>query len=200
LDFHSSPPRQIDVLKEFFNLNLKFPDQVFSNASVPAPGGSGYHLAVWANQSRNQNLYLYHAENGHVSVYQPKSQAVVIFPDGQWTPMTRIEDIGQAEDILSLDWVDSARAPVDIRVSGHLPRGYPRLDVQYLPGTAQLLLDSSNGVSLVSVPDGKLLHFWQTGSGGSNSPYLSVSPDGKTALSIVEGQGIFQIPLGVSTP
>jgi hypothetical protein len=76
LDFHSSPPRQIDVLKEFFNLELKFPDQISSNASVPSPGGSGYHLAVWANHPRNQNLFLYHSENGQVSVYQPKSQAI----------------------------------------------------------------------------------------------------------------------------
>jgi hypothetical protein len=196
LDFHSSPPRQINVMKEIFNLELKFPDQISSNASIPTPDGSDYHLAVWANHPHNQDLYLYHEENGQISVFQPKGQVVLIFPDGQWTPMTRIEGSGQAQDILSLYWADSTRAPVDIQVNGHQPRGYPLLHVNYLPGTSQLLLDSSNGVSLVSVPDGKLLHFWQTGSGGSNSPYLTVSPDGKTALSSVDGEGIFQIPLG----
>jgi hypothetical protein len=195
LDFHSSPPRQIDVMKELFNLELNFPDQISSNASIPSRDGSGYHLAVWANHPHNQDLYLYHSENGQISVYQPKGEAVLIFPDGQWTPMTRIEGAGQAQDILSLYWVDSARVPVEIRINGHQPRGYPLLDVRYLAGTSQLLLDSSNGVSLISVPDGKLLHFWQTGSGGSNAPYLTVSPDGKTALSIAEGEGIFQIPL-----
>jgi hypothetical protein len=194
-DFHSNPPRQIDVMKEFFNLELKFPDQISSNASILSSDGNGYHLAVWANHPNNQDLYLYHAENGQISVYQPKDQAVLIFPDGQSTPMTKIEGTGQVQDILSLYWVDSNQVPVDIKVNGHQPRGYPRLDVHYLPGTSQLLLDSSNGVSLVSVPDGKLLHFWQTGSGGSSTPYLTISPDGKTALSIAEGEGIFQIPL-----
>ena len=190
LDFHSSPPRQIDVMKEVFNLELNFPDQISSNASILSSDGNGYHLAVWANHPHNQNLFLYHAENGQISVYQPKDQAVLIFPDGQWTPMTRIEDIGQAQGysfagigLTRPGFRSISRLAVINRADTHawtcaICREH-RSYYWILPMGCRLSAYPMESCSTSGKPALE----------AATAPYLSVSPDGKTALSIARGGG-----------
>jgi hypothetical protein len=195
LDFSTTPPRQVNVIRDLFHLTLAYPDQVSSMSSVTALDGSGYHLLVWANLPADQRLYIYHSENDQLSVLRPRSPAILVFPDGQWERMTQLQPNLPTADQVEFDWVDSTAAPLTIPISGHLPRGYPSLDVRYLPQTSRLLLASSNGVSLLSFPEGELLHFWETGSGRDTAPWLNLSPDEKTALISVQWDGLFSIPI-----
>ncbi len=189
LNLSDNPPRQEDILREVFDLALSYPQEVHSMASLDARDGSGYYLAVWANKGRNQSLYLYQSNSGQVSVYQPSNQALLILPDGQWLYMTALNE-SQA-DVLAV--YRDGEEPLEIAVSGHWPRAYPNLALSVLPGGQRLLLASSNGVSLVSLPGGETLHFWQTGS-GDPYPNLLLSPDGATVLLTAAGKGIFKIP------
>jgi hypothetical protein len=85
---------------------------------------------------------------------------------------------------------------VQIQVTGHQPREYPGLGVVYLPDKSQLLVISSNGVSLIAVPGGERLKFWQTGSGKDPSPWFVHSPNDETVLAVLNGEGIYLIPTG----
>jgi hypothetical protein len=196
IDFRTDPPSQVDVMKELFNLALKVPEQVSSDAAISTKDGQSYHILVRANHSGDKKVYVYHAESGQVSHYQPQDQGVFIFPDGQWTLLPPIESSARKNDLVELYWIDSDRpGPVSIQVAGHLPRGYQMLDVEYLAEKSALLLGSSNGVSMVSVPGGEMINFWRVGSGLDTSPWLQLSPDEKTALFISNGDGIFRIPI-----
>lgn len=196
LDVSSVPPRQIDVIRDLFQLDLTFPDQISSSASLMTKDQTGYHLAVWANHPHNQSLYVYHSEDGQISTYQPEGQtALVIFPDGKWTLMTQMGDVNPSLDQVTLIWPDSSSAPVALTITGHLPRGYPMLCLHYLHETGRLVVSSSNGVSLLNTPGGELLHFWRNSVGRDTSPSLIISPDGKSGLLLAFGEGLYTIPL-----
>jgi hypothetical protein len=76
--------------------------------------------------------------------------------------------------------VDDPQKPTQtLEAVGHTPRNYPILWPRLLPGRAQIALGSSQGVSLVSLPDGELLNFWSLESEGEPNPSLHASPDGR---------------------
>jgi len=195
VDLSTSPARQVEVMREMFHINLVYPDQVFSMAVIRSKDGNNYHICLWVNLTDNKQMYIFHSETQQLSVYTPKSLSVLVFPDGKWERMYGWAEDTTASDLVEIFWIDSDRAPVTIPITGHQPRGYPMLDVRFLSDPSRLLLASSNGVSLVSVPSGDLLHFWQTGSGRDQSPWLQLSPDGKTALLPVQWDGLFNLPL-----
>jgi hypothetical protein len=101
-----------------------------------------------------------------------------------------------AGDAYELIWVDAPDAGSQfITVQGHLPRNYPNLFPRYLPESSQLAFNSSQGVSLVSIPDGETLGFWELAGGGGYSSYV-VPPSAFPALVVVaEGDGLYYIPL-----
>jgi hypothetical protein len=195
VDLATSPARQVDVPRELFHLNLIYPDQVFSMAVIHSKDGNNYHICLWVNLPHDKQMYIFHSENQQLSMYTPKSLTVLVFPDGKWERMYGWAEDTTVSDQVEILWIDSDRAPVTIPISGHQPRGYQMLDVRFLFDPSRLLLASSNGVSMVSVPSGELLHFWQTGSGRDSSPWLKLSPDGKTALLPVQWDGLFDLPL-----
>jgi hypothetical protein len=89
-------------------------------------GPKGLPSGLLGKPPHNQNLYIYHSENGQISAYQPEGQtAVLIFPDGQWTRLTQIGENNPATDQVALIWADSPTAPDTLTVAGHLPRSYP---------------------------------------------------------------------------
>ena len=194
MDFRASPPARTDVIRELMNLDIEYPNQIHGWASLPDKDGSGYHLMVWANHPRNQSLVIYHSETGQRAAFQPGSQVVLLFADGQWLRMFRIDDSDPTTESITLQAVDSASS-LYFQVNGHLPRRYPLLDVQALPEQNRMVLASSNGVSLVQIPGGELLHFWQIDPGSEIGPSLIAAPDGSTVLAVVNGAGIWKIPI-----
>ena len=194
LDLTVTPPRAADLIEEVFDLSLKYPAEVHSMASLADRGG-GYSLVVWVNKPRNQNLYVFQSRTRQVTAYQPGDQALLVLPDGQWLPLWRIAEPAQPADLISFIQAGSAEAaPLEITVAGHLPRAYPQLEIGLLPGAERLVVSSSNGVSLVSLPGGEQLHFWDTG-GTDIAPALVISPDGSAVFSSVNGSGVFRIPV-----
>jgi hypothetical protein len=111
--------------------------------------------------------------------------------------LTKFEANPTYRDEYELVWVDTPEVePRRLVVQGHVPRNYPDLNAEYLPGSSRMVFGSSQGVSLVSIPDGELLGFWEL-EGGSTSPstYVIASPDGKALVAIVERVGLYYIPL-----
>jgi hypothetical protein len=158
--------------------------------------GRGYHLAVRVNHPRNQDVHLYHSETAGVKVLHHEINTILFFPDGEWTELPKWETVPTYQDEYELVWVDTPQDPRRLVAQGHTPRDYPRLYARYLPQSQQIAFSSSQGISLVSVPDGELLCFWEL-AGGESSRYTDVlaTPDGKALVAVAEGDALYFIPL-----
>jgi hypothetical protein len=191
IDFRSDPPKFTDVMRDIFLLDISYPDDIASFA------WEGEHLSVRVNHPRNQGIYIYHPETGKVEIIQPKdANSLLFFPNGEMVEMSKLTLESPAEDRYELIWIDSPESGSRfLTVQGHLPRNYPTLLPRYLPASRRLAFSSSQGISLVSVPDGETLGFWELAGGGGYSSYV-VSPSAYPALVVVaEGDGLYYIPL-----
>jgi hypothetical protein len=197
MDLRSEPPRTIHVLKDIFALDIAYPEEISSMVSIVDQTGEGYHLAVRVNHPRNQDSYLYHSETGSVEILRHEVNTILFFPDGEWTELRNFPEYEDVPDEYELVWVDTpGKETRRLVVQGHTPRDYPTLYVRYLPRSSQMAFSSSQGVSLVSVPDGELLRFWELAGGeGSHYAHLFATPDEKALVAVAEGDGLYLIPL-----
>jgi hypothetical protein len=197
VDLSGSPPQVADLLQETFGLDAAYPNDFTGMASLPDSSGQNYHLLVRLNLPRNQAMYLYHRETGQAQVFRPEANPLVIFPGGELINMRQAANAAPQADEFELYWVDEAREePLRLVVEGHLPRNYPDVQVRYLPKRSQLAFASEQGISLVSLPDGKLLQFWSlAGRSLDTPPYLRVSPGEEGLLVVADFDGLYYIPL-----
>ncbi len=179
IDLEANPTRVSNVFKDLFSLDISFPNDISSLATFPSPTGKSFILAVRINHPRNQNVYIYYSENGKIEILHPSMNALLFFSNGDWTELSKLEDMNHLQDTFELYWPDApVMASQQLAVAGHLPRNYPSLSLKYLADKSQILIGSSQGISLVSMPDGKLLDFWElSGQKYHMQPSLLVSPD-----------------------
>jgi hypothetical protein len=195
-DFTIVPPGVTDVMKDRFSLDLAYPNEISAMDALANPASGDYHLILRANHPRNQAIYMYHSETGQSEILHPEGDALLFFPSGEWTEMTKVEYAPAEGDEYELYWIDAGpREPARLAVQGHLPREDPRLWVRYLPDASQLVFSSQQGVSLVSLPDGRLLRFWELSGGSGLSPAILVAPDERSLIVAAEGEGLYWIPL-----
>jgi hypothetical protein len=156
--------------------------------------GDGYIIVVRANHPHNQDAYLYDSETGKVSIFQSDTSLLFFAPDGALLQSPIWEDTPSYRDEYDLILMDH---PDDVRhlmVEGHNPRSYPQLFPRYLPLSSQMVFNSSQGISLVSLPDGRTIRFW-TPEGDSNYYTVIPSPN-DTSLAITDnGNNLYYIPL-----
>lgn len=122
-----------------------------------------------------QGVYLYASATGQVELFPP-STSLFFSPDGQWLRLPKWEDTPTYRDEYELVWLDETRQTHRLAVEGHTPRSHPQLFPVYLASRAQLVFSSSQGISLVSLPDGETLRFWELASNGiciASSPRLT---------------------------
>ncbi|MCL5995983.1 MAG: hypothetical protein M1546_08000 [Chloroflexi bacterium] len=199
VDFRSDPPTIRNVLRDIFNLDIAYPNDISAMMSCGDRAGKGYHVAVRVNHPRDKALYLYHAETGSSETLHPEGHALLICPDGQRGDLQQREDNPTYRDEYELIWVDAPGKPVShFAVQGHTPRNYPMLHVTYLPVSDQLAFGSSQGVSLNALPGGETLAFWTLG--GGISTYLLVPTDGNALVAVVDRIGLYYLPLPSPSP
>jgi hypothetical protein len=190
IDFRTDPPKFTDVLREIFLLDISYPNDISTFA------WEGEHISIRVNHPRNQGIYIYHPETGQVDIIQPKDAGpLFFFPNGEMVEMANYL-AEPSEDKYELIWVDAPDMPTQtITLQGHLPRNYPNLFPRYLPNSEQLVFGSSQGVSLVSIPDGETLGFWELAGGGGYSSYVVPSPAYPALVVVADGDGLYYIPL-----
>jgi len=193
----ADPLKTTNVLKDLFSLDVTL-NNVSTWASVPGPATDGYHLVVRVDHPRNQAVYLYHSETGTVEVLHPEAGQLLVFPDGQFVETVKMAGTPPpAAEKMDVVWVDApGKAALQIPVQGHSPRNDLWLRATYLPSASQLVLSSSQGISLVALPGGELLRFWSLAGRINNlTPWAQVSPDGRSLAAAVEGTGLYFIPI-----
>ena len=179
IDLAGAEPRVIMVLPDLFGLDLVYPDDFSADTSVADEAAGTYHIAFKVNTASDHATYLYHSESGKVEKLPLEGYTYLLFPDGDFEFLPGGEDVPPYTDEFDLVWVDDPGKGIrHLSVAGHAQRSYPILWPRLLPSRSQLAFTSSQGVSLVSIPDGQLLNFWSLEGGGEPSP-PALSPDGK---------------------
>jgi len=105
------------------------------------------------------------------------------------------EDTPSYRDEYEMVWMDQPGETRRLVVEGHVPRSQPQMFPRYLPASSQLVFNSSQGVSLVSIPDGKTIRFWELAGGGGFSSRVYASPLGEALVVVDDGDGLYYIPL-----
>lgn len=195
VDFSADPPEVTNVLADLFGLDADYPNEVSAAGSFIDPEEGGYYLAVRLNHPRNQATYLYDSETGGVHVYEHENHTLLLFPDGQMMELARQETLPDMRDEYDVVRVEAPEASQPrLVLTGHTPREYPHLRFEYLAGRSQLAVGSRHGVSLVSLPDGELLAYWElTGEGFLQ--WLTAAPDGTSIVAVEDYSGLYHMPL-----
>jgi len=196
LDFSTSPLQTTDVMRDLFSLDLDYPGAISAAGSYRILGEEGYHLVVRTNHPRNQAVHLYHSQDNRVEILHPSTHALLLLPDGEAVGLPRLESSPEAGDAYELYWAGAgSQEPIHLDVEGHLPREYPGLSLQYLPHSSRLAVASQQGVSLIALPQGELLRFWDLAEGSGINPYVFTDPDERALIVMVEERGLYWIPL-----
>lgn len=180
VELSAEAPQVISVLPELFGLDLPHPDEFSASSSVGDPAAGSYHIAFKVNTSEDKATYLFHSESGEVEVIPLVGHTYLIYPDGDFEPLFLAEDEPSYTDEFDLVWVDDPEKGIThLSVAGHTPRDYPILWPRLAPNLPAIAFASSQGVSLVSIPDGQLLEFWELQGLAASSPTTRLSPDGR---------------------
>jgi hypothetical protein len=194
MDLCADPPQTTDLIGDIFLLDAEYPTDFSSLDFLPNLTGDGYYVGVRANHPRNQGVYLYASAAGQVELFQHDTDSLFFFPGGQWLRLSKWEDTPTYRDEYELIWMDENRATHRLVVEGHTPRSYPQLFPVYLPSRAQLVFSSSQGISLVSLPDGETLRFWEP-AGRPDFYQVLPTPDEAALVVVADGDGLYYIPL-----
>ncbi len=192
-DFSADQVTFANVLEDIFGLDIKFPDDISASGSHLV--GGDYYLAVRLNHPRNQSTYLYSSRTGQKYVYDHEHHTLLIFPDGYLMEMPKLETTPTYRDEYDVVMVDTPEtAHPRLILTGHTPREYPHLSLEYLPGSSQLAVASAHGISLVSLPDGEMQAYWSL-VGDGFSPWVIASPDGSALVAVKDLGGLYYISL-----
>jgi hypothetical protein len=196
MDFHSEPPALTDVLRDIFLLDIAYPYDIWGMDTVLSQDGEVYFIGVQLNHPNNKDAYVYSSETRQVEVFHHDVSTLIFFPDGQWMRLLKWEDPPAFRDEYALVWMHQLNDETRLKAEGHVPRAHPQMIPSYLSAISQLVFSSSQGISLVSIPDGNTTGFWEL---ASNADYFSVipSPNGEALAIASDGDGLYYIPLSV---
>jgi hypothetical protein len=195
MDFNTNPPTSTNVLADIFEVDVKFPYEISASGSFVDPNVHGYFLAFRLNHRRNQATYLYDSLNGHVRVYDHEYHTLLIFPNGYLMEMPRQEMVPTYRDEYDIVLVGQPETVQPrLKLEGHTPREYPHLSLVYFEKTSQLAVASEQGVSLVSLPSGKMDAYWEL-MGEGYAPWVVAAPNGSALIAAKDFGGLYYIRL-----
>ena len=174
--------RMTPVLEDLFGLDLLSPGEITAHGSYGDPQRGVYYLTLATRSPQERALYIYHSDGNRVEELPHDLDTFLFLPTGEADNMHILEDPPSFTDVFQLVWVDHpTRQNQLLTVQGHIPRQYPLITHAWDPDTQRMAFGSTQGVSLVSIADGRLIEFWNL-EGAQDSGYtrLSLSPDGKT--------------------
>lgn len=194
MDLRADPPTVTDLVGDVFWLDVAYPADFSSVDVLAASAGGGYYIGARVNHPRHQAAYLYASETGQVQVFGHDVHTLLFFPGGRWMRLPKWEDTSTERDEYELVWMDQPGQTRRLVVEGHLPRSHPQIFPRYLPATSQLVVSSSQGISLISLPEGRTVRFWELASGGYSSDVYP-SPREDALVAAVAGDGLYYLPL-----
>lgn len=195
VDFSVDPPATTNILADIFEVDVKFPDEISTWGSYVNPNGDGYYLAVRLNHPRNQATYLYDSRSKQVHVYDHEDHTLLVFPNGYLMVMQKMESTRTYRDEYDIVFVNQPDVvQPHIKLEGHTPREYPHLSLVYIEKRSEIAVASEQGVSLVSLPNGEMVAYWEL-AGNGYSPWIMASPNNSALIASKDFGGLYFIPL-----
>jgi hypothetical protein len=195
MDMDVDPPAMTSLLRDVFLLDAAYPFDFSSMDYASNPDGHAYYLAVRLNHPRNQGVYLYDSQTGQVTAYEHDVDSLLVLPEGQLLRLPKWEDEPTYRDEYVVEWIDRPGEAQRLVVEGHTPRDHPQIFPQYLTTLSQLVISSSQGVSLVTVPDGETAAFWELAGHSGQGSWVYPGPGGEALIVVASGAGLYYIPL-----
>jgi hypothetical protein len=189
IDYSVDPPQFTNVLVDIFDLEINRRSEMAASGSFIVQ--DGYYLVIRLNHPRSQATYLYNSQTGRVLIYDHEHHTLLLFPDGQLAQMPKWENIPTYRDEYDLVLIKTPEAVQPrLTFSGHSPREYAHLSIRYRTMTSQFVVASAHGVSLVSLPDGDVVSYWEL-VGDGVSPWIMVAPDGSKFVAVKDFGGLY---------
>ncbi|MGE5221679.1 MAG: hypothetical protein ACM3PY_04530 [Omnitrophica WOR_2 bacterium] len=176
---------------DLMGLKLPAPGMVSAEGSYGDLQRGIFHLVLAYETPEKRFIYLYHSDGSRLETLAYDVNTILLFPDGQAMPLNILENNPTYNDTYQVIWVDDPGGKsTQIQVQGHTPRQYPQLTGAWDAQKGLMAFGSTQGVSLVSLEDGRLVEFWKLAGHESNFTNLVLSPDGKNlAVQADFGQG-----------
>ncbi len=183
--------QSVAVIPDIFGLDLDYPYDLWAIGAFGDPADSTVHIILAFNTSGENGIYVYHSETQTVEKLPFEPPTLLILPTGDTMRLSRPDaaDLMNAPgvEVLQILWVDADRPATRLLVEGHLPRNYPDLHTVWWADRSRLVFSSSQGISLVSVPDGRVIAFWELDEVEDTAfPYALISPDGDHLVALAE--------------
>ncbi|MGD8402852.1 MAG: hypothetical protein PVJ21_04260 [Anaerolineales bacterium] len=194
INFRSNPPITTDLIHDVFLLDIAYPFDLSSMDTWSNSKDDSYVIGLRVNHPHNQGVYLYDSKDGQVKVFEHDTHSIFFFPDGDWIQLPKWENEPSYTDEYEMVWMDQGGNHQRLSVEGHIPRSHPQMFPKYLPDLSMLMFNSSQGISLVSIPDGTTTRFWEL-SGESDFFSVLPSPNEEALFVKADGDGIYYIPL-----
>jgi WD40 repeat protein len=183
IDINSQPVQLTNAFPDLFGIEFPGMGVTISGSEQGTTGGQDYHLFVGTGLVADGHFYLYHAESGLVDIIPFDQSLILIFPNREAVTAQIWVEKPSPKDIYRVIYVDTAIEPFDLEVKGHTPRPGTWLSTDVLPGAQQVLFSSIQGISLVDLKSGEILHFWGLENQEQYQDFYSMlSPDGKTVI------------------
>ena len=128
-------------------------------------------------------------------MFQHDTDTLLFFPGGQWMRLPKWEDNPTYRDEYEMVWLDQPGETHRLVVEGHTPRSRPQMSPRYLPARSQLVFSSSQGISLVSIPDAERVGFWELAGARGYTSNVIPSPGSEALVAVADRVGLYCIPL-----
>jgi hypothetical protein len=182
------------VIPETLGLyDLDYPNDIKGMGVSTDADASRFFIVLHLDDGDKHRLYIYDsslegtrdlAYEGNVILFEPEKSRLLTRQDS--TPIS----VQEVYDILWLTNPDLEPEPMIIE--GHWPLNRPWLDVSLMPGGGEILISSSQGVSLVSIPAGEMLDFWElVGAENASNAGAQVSERGEViVIAFIFSEGV----------
>jgi hypothetical protein len=151
------------VIPEYLGLNdLDYPNDINGMGVSTDADANRYFIVLYREFGDKLRVYVYDSslEGSRELAYE---ENVILFEPGRIHLLSRQDFAHLYEHELydQLRLTDPELQPEPLTIQGHWPRRSNRLEVNLMPGRGEILISSSQGVSLVSLPGGEMLGFWE---------------------------------------
>jgi hypothetical protein len=187
IDISSQPVQYTNLFPDLFGFEFPSMNIVTAWGSMEGTGGQDYHLILATGMAANGQYYIYHSESGVVDQYPLAPPLLVVFPTGEGGTVPSFVNGSQTNNTFRVILVDSNIEPYDLVAKGHIPSQDIWSFATILPGAQKVLFSSTQGISLVDLKSGEILHFWELENQEQYQDFYSIlSPDGKTVVGFAQ--------------
>ena len=130
-----------------------------------------------------------------MTVFEHDTHTLLLTPGGEGLRLPKWEDEPTYRDEYQIEWLDRSGESQRLNLQGHTPRDHPQIFPQFTLDFSRIVVSSSQGVSLVSIPGGETLRFWELAGGGGWGSRVLPTPNGEALVVIANGDGLYYIPL-----